>query len=152
MLFDLRQQYVFCFIAQSKFMKTLTQTEILQNEKTSDAGFAIDTTFVLFFLAVEFGQNLSNFGTDTILMLITLVAFAVLPYFLATHEIKFAGWVLGRVSIASFATMLGAAFNQMLGTVLPETFKYLPMTLLILTAMLSFYIQFYGFFKLRLAK
>ena len=43
-------------------------------------------------------------------------------------------------------------FKQSLGVVLPETIRFLPMTLLIVTAMLSCYIQFYGFLKLRLAK
>ena len=48
--------------------------------------------------------------------------------------------------------MLGAIFKQSLGVVLPETFRFLPMTLLIVTAMLCCYVQFYGFLKLRLAK
>jgi hypothetical protein len=43
-------------------------------------------------------------------------------------------------------------FRQALGTVLPETLSSLPMTLLIVTAMISCYAQFYSFFKFRLAK
>jgi hypothetical protein len=65
---------------------------------------------------------------------------------------KFSGWVFGRSLIASFAMLLGMMFQKSIGVVLPETFKFLPMTLLIIAAMLSCYIQFYGFLKLRLAK
>ncbi len=48
--------------------------------------------------------------------------------------------------------LLGVIFKQSLGVALPEEFRFLPMTLLIVTAMLSCYIQFYSFLKLRLAK
>ena len=77
----------------------------------------------------------------------------VMPYFLAANEkLNFSGWLFGRSLIASFAMLLGMMFKQSLGVVLPETFKFIPMTLLIISAMLSCYIQFYGFLKLRLAK
>ena len=39
-------------------MKTATQVAEIQNEITLDKSFAIDTTFVLFFLAIEFGQSI----------------------------------------------------------------------------------------------
>lgn len=134
-------------------MKTLTQTERIERETALDKGFAIDTTFVLFFLAVEFGQMVGNFAFDTIFFAITLLMVMVLPYFLPSEEKQsFANWLLGRSLIAGFAILLGAMFKQSLGVVLPETFRFLPMTLLIVTAMLSCYIQFYGFLKLRLAK
>jgi hypothetical protein len=77
----------------------------------------------------------------------------VLPYFLPFDEKPgFANWLLGRTLIAVFAVSLGVMFRQTLGVVLPETFRFLPMTLLIGTAMISCYIQFYGFLKFRLAK
>lgn len=134
-------------------MQTLTQTKQIQSESTVNRNFAVDTTFVLFFLAVEFGQIIGNFGFDSILFGISLVMLIVLPYFLANEEnINFASWVLGRTLIAGFATVIGLLFKQSVGNVLPETFRFLPMTLLIITAMLSCYIQFYGLLKLRLAK
>lgn len=134
-------------------MKTLAQIGQIRSETANDKGFAIDTTFVLFFLAVEFGQMLGNFGLDTVIFAITLLMMLVLPYFLPSVEKQsFGAWLLGRSLIAGFAISVGAAFNQSLGVVLPETFRFLPMTLLIVTAMLSCYIQFYGFLKLRLAK
>jgi hypothetical protein len=134
-------------------MQTLTQTKQIQSESTVNRSFAVDTTFVLFFLAVEFGQIIGNFGFDTILFGLSLVMLIVLPYFLAYEQnIHFVGWILGRTFIAGFATAIGLLFKQSVGNILPETFRFLPMTLLIITAMLSCYIQFYGLLKLRLAK
>lgn len=134
-------------------MKTLAQIGQIRSETANDKGFAIDTTFVLFFLAVEFGQMLGSFNFETVIFAITLLMMLVLPYFLPSDEKQsFGSWVLGRSLIAAFAISVGAAFKQSLGIVLPETFRFLPMTLLIVTAMLSCYIQFYGFLKLRLAK
>lgn len=133
-------------------MKTFTQIEQIGRTSTADKSFAIDTTFVLFFLAVEFGQIINNFAFDTVLFAITLLMLIVLPYFLSQEEKpKFGNWVLGRSLIAAFAISIGVMFKQSLG-VLPEMFRFLPMTLLIVTAMLSCYIQFYGLLKLRLAK
>jgi len=134
-------------------MKTLTHSARIQRAEAVETGFAIDTTFVLFFLAVEVGQTLGVIGLDTIFLAITLLFMIVLPYFLQSDEKpNFGNWLLGRFFIAIFAVLLGVAFRQALGTVLPETFRFLPMTLLIVTAMLSCYIQFYGFLRLRLAK
>jgi hypothetical protein len=134
-------------------MKTLTQISSVQIDTTNEKGFAIDTTFVLFFLAVELGRSFSFHALDSVLTAITLLALLVLPYFLPFDEKPgFANWLLGRTLIAVFAVSLGVMFRQTLGVVLPETFRFLPMTLLIGTAMISCYIQFYGFLKFRLAK
>jgi hypothetical protein len=122
-------------------------------ETAGEKNFSVDTSFVLFFLAVEFGQTFFSLSLDNIFMFFTLLTVAVLPYFLLSDEKPtFAKWLLGRSLIAGFAILLGAMFKQSLGVVLPETFRFLPMTLLIVTAMLCCYIQFYSFFKLRLAK
>lgn len=134
-------------------MKTLTHVEPLQIETANEKGFAIDTTFVLFFLAVEFGQSLGSFAFDTVLLATTLLMLLILPYFLPSEEKpSFGNWVLGRTFIALFAVISGIIFHQSLGTVLPETFRFIPMTLLIVTAMLSCYIEYYGLLKIRLAK
>ncbi len=118
-----------------------------------NTNFAIDTTFVLFFLAVDLGQNLSVIAFDTIFLAITLLAVAVFPYFINLDEKpEFGNWLLGRSLIVGFAVLLGLMFRQTLGVVLPESFRFLPFTLLIVTAMLSGYIQFYSFFRLRLSK
>ena len=134
-------------------MRAASSFDKVQNQIVGEKGFAADTTFVLFFLALEFGRTFSSLSFDNIFLCLTLLIVMVLPYFLAANEEpNFSGWLFGRSLIAGFAMLLGMMFKQSLGVVLPETFKFLPMTLLIITAMLSCYIQFYGFLKLRLAK
>lgn len=134
-------------------MKTLATSGRIAVEKTNNRGFAVETTFVLFFLAVECGQSVNAFSIDTLVMAFTLLAFIVVPYFLPSEDKpKFGKWVLGRSLIAAYAVVLGIMYKQTLGVVLPEPMRYLPMTLLIVTAMLSCYIQFYGLLKIRLAK
>ncbi len=133
-------------------MKTLAHLERLESSTNADKSFAIDTTFVLFFLSIEFGQIINNFAIDTIFFALTLIMLLVLPYFLPSDEKPgFVNWFLGRLLIAAFAVSLGVMFKQSL-SVLPEMFRFLPMTMLIVTAMLSCYIQFYGLLKIRLAK
>ncbi len=135
-------------------MKSTSRLSRAQTETKVNKGFAVETTFVLFFLAVELGQSFSLLALDSLLLAATLLMIAVLPYFLYSSEDKpdFGNWLFGRGLIAVFAILLGAVFKQTLGVVLPETFRFLPMTLLIITAMISCYVQFYGFLKLRPAK
>jgi len=134
-------------------MKSTARYQNVHSEVAGEGGFAIDTSFVLFFLAVEFGRTFFSLSLDNIFLFITLLTVAVLPYFLLPNEKpNFGSWLLGRSLIAGLAILLGILFKQSLGVALPETFQFLPMTLLIITAMLSCYIQFYGFLKLRLAK
>lgn len=134
-------------------MKPISRHRRAHDENISERGFAVDTSFVLFFLAVEFGRTFFSLSLDNIFLFLTLLAVAVLPYFLLTDEkTSLTNWLFGRSLIAGLAIMLGASFKQSLGVVLPETFRFLPMTLLIVTAMLCCYVQFYGFLKLRLAK
>ncbi len=130
---------------------------LMQNAHThaeTGRGFTIDTTFVLFFLAIEFGQSLTAFAMDSIFLAVTLAMLLVMPYFLITPDERpgFKKWLLGRSLIAAFAVLLGIMFRQSVGVLVPEAFKFLPMTMLIATAMISCYIQFYGFTKFRLAK
>lgn len=117
-------------------------------------GSTIDTTFVLFFLSLELGRSTDVFAFDTFLMAITTVMFAVLPYFLPStaEPPAFSRWIAGRAIIAMFGLFLGVGFQRAIGTVLPETMSFLPMTCLIVAAMASCYFQFYGMMKLRLVK
>ncbi len=134
-------------------MKTLIGFKNEYSETSEDKGFAVDTTFVLFFLAIEFGRSFSWFALDGLFLAFTLLMLIVLPYFLPSGEKpNFANWLLGRSLIAGFAILLGVIYKQSLGVVLPETFRFLPMTLLMATAMISCYIQFYSLLKLRLIK
>ena len=123
-------------------------------DSLSDKRFSIDTTFVLFFLALDFGQSALSSGIDTIFSGLTLGLLLVLPYFLPSGSEKpeFLGWLLGRSLISVFAVGLGLMYQQALGVVLPDMFRFLPMTLLIVTAMLSCYLQFYAIIRFRLAR
>lgn len=134
-------------------MRKELHVEKVRHEATGEKSYTVDTSFVLFFLAIEFGRTLFSLSLDNVFMFFTLLTVAVLPYFLLSEEKPdFAKWLLGRSLIVGLAILLGVMFKQSLGSVLPETFRFLPMTLLIVTATLCSYIQFYSFFKLRLAK
>ena len=131
----------------------------MQSKPTSRAlngRFTVDTTFVLFFLAVDFGQLAvsSGLGLDALVSGVTLGMLLVLPYYLPSESEKpeFTRWLLGRSLIAMLAIALGGMFSLTLGVVLPETFRYLPLTLLIVTAVVSCYLQFYAMIRFRLAR
>ncbi len=118
------------------------------------AGFAVDTCVVLFFLALEYGRAVRAFSVDGLLMGITMTMLLVLPYFLPSNVDRptFSNWLLVRGAVALGGMILGVAFRQSLGIVLPESVRFVPMTLLIVASMISCYIQFYGLMKLRLVK
>lgn len=133
-------------------MKIIAQANRAEFSEKADTAFAVDTTFVLFFLAVEFGRSFGGITLESGFLVLALLTVAVMPYFLTDEKPEFKIWVIGRFAIAVFAIMLGWTFKQSLGVVFPEMFRFLPMTLLIVAAMLSCYIQFYGFLKLRFVK
>lgn len=119
-------------------------------EESSDSGFTLDTTFVLFFIALELGRCLAAPGLDTALLGLVLALTVAAPYlFEEEQKLDFGVWVAGRVWIAGFAVGLGVLFNQLLGTVLPEMLRFAPMGLLIVSAILSCYIQFYRQLRVR---
>lgn len=134
-------------------MRTITQTQPLYAEKAVGRNFVLDTTFVLFFLAFDCGQRFA-FGVEGFLSAVTLIMFVVFPYFLPYNGEKpvFERWVMGRAAIASFAILLGLMFRQSLGVFLPDMFRFVPFTMLILAAMISCYIQLYNVLRFRLAK
>ncbi len=118
------------------------------------AEFSIDTTFVLFFLGIEVGQSIFVPDIGTLLASVTFAMVLALPYFLpsAGEKPELVQWLCGRGIIGTFAIAIGAVFHNVQGSVLPEYLRSLPLTLLILSAMISCYIQFYSLLKLRLAK
>jgi hypothetical protein len=134
-------------------MKMMTHAQETVAERSANPLFAVDTTFVLFFLAFDSGQRFT-FGIDGLLSAVTLLMFVVLPYFLPYNGEKpvFEQWVLGRSAIASLAILLGWMFGQSIGIFLPDVFRFAPLTLLIVAGTVSFYVQLYSLFKLRLAK
>lgn len=122
--------------------------------QSPDRGFAVDTTFVLFFLALDLGLSLGTFGFDDILSILTLAFFVTVPYLLPSggEKPEFRSWVCGRTLIGLFGLALGAALMPTLGTVLPVGFGYLPMTLLIVSATASGYMQLFSMMRFRLVK
>ncbi len=119
-----------------------------------EKGFTADTTFVLFFLALDFGQAWLILGTDGLLAAVTLTMFVVLPYFLSFSGEKpdFGDWVTGRIIIAAIGICFGLMLKQAIGILVPESFKFVPMTLLIVSAAISCYTQLYAILKVRLAR
>lgn len=116
--------------------------------------FSLDTTFVLFFLAMEIGRSFILAGFDSVLSLLTLAAFLILPYFLtsASDKGEFGRWLAGRAVVASAGGIFGMMLGQAVGAFLPEVLRFAPMSLLIVAAIISCNIQFYGIIKDRLAR
>ena len=115
---------------------------------------SVDTTFVLFFLALEYGRAVRFFSLDGALMGTTMLMVLVLPYFLPARYAKptFSNWLAGRTAIALFGMILGSILSITAGTMLPASVKYVPMAGLVITSLLSCYIQFYSLIRLRPAK
>jgi hypothetical protein len=115
--------------------------------------FVLDTTFVLFFLAMELGSGISSLNFGTFLSILTIGMFVVLPYCLpfASGKPEFTGWVLGRVFIAIVGLIGGLAIKFGSGTVFPESAKFLPMMLLIISGILCAGLQIRDIIRVRLA-
>ena len=137
--------------------KNMDQVLAISNsrlETASSGRFVMDTTFVLFFLAMDIGVSIGSLGLDAVLSVLTLGMFVVLPYFLPFSGEKpdFWGWTVGRLLICGMAILAGSALKAATGTVLPEATRYLPMTLLITSGIFCTYSQIYGIIKVRLAR
>lgn len=134
-------------------VRLMSQTNIV--EKSTDGSFfALDTTFVLFFLAMDFGQAWFTFGIDGLLAAITLIAFVILPYFLPFSEERpeFVRWIFGRFILTAFGITMGLVLKQAVGVLLPEWLRFMPMTLLIVSTIFSLYFQLYAILRVRLAR
>ena len=126
----------------------------LKNTIGTFRGMVADTTLVLFFLGLELGRTLQHLTFDAFLLFVTMLMVIVLPYYLplAYDRPSLAKWLTGRGLIALLAIILGALLGPAYGTLLPESFRFLPLTLLIIAAMATCFVQFYGLMRLRLAK
>lgn len=134
-------------------MRPLTQTYGTVMANAGRRNFVVDTTFVLFFLGFDLGQGFA-FSLEGAVSAVTLASFLVLPYFLPYNGEKplFERWVLGRAAIALLAIILGLAFDKAAGVIVPEGFRFVPLTLLILAGAACFLTQFFGLLRFRLAK
>src|SRR5688500_650795 len=103
-------------------------------EKDTDSSiFALDTTLVLFFLALDFGQAWLSLGLDGLLAGVTRIAFALLADWLPLlgDRPRFGDGAAGRFVLAAFGVTLGLMLKQSVGVLLPEWLRFMPMTLLI---------------------
>ena len=116
--------------------------------------FTLDTTLVLFFLAMEMGRVPLTWNVESVLSGITFLAFLVLPYFLPLkgEGTAFTRWLVGRILVATTGIMFGLVLGQAIGSLLPETFRFVPMSLLIVAAIICCNIQIYGIIRDRLAR
>ena len=131
-------------------MKSIAEIGHRMEESAAEKSFTLDTTFVLFFLALEFGRTASLATLDGVLLGVAMIGIAVGPYFFDDEEKpEFGTWIAGRLWISAFAVGLGVVFNQLVGTVLPEMLRFAPMALLIVSTAISFQVQFYRFLRLR---
>ena len=123
-------------------------------ETAASGRFVMDTTFVLFFLAMDIGGSIGSVGLDGVISALTLGMFVVLPYFLpfSGEKPNFGGWAMGRLLIAAVGILAGSALRASAGAVLPEATRYLPMTLLITSGIFCTYSQIYGIIRVRLAR
>jgi hypothetical protein len=124
-----------------------------EHTTTRFAGFGVDTIFVLFFLSLEIGRVVDLVSVDGMLMSTTLMMVLVLPYFLPsrTERPSMTNWLALRGAITIAALVLGLSLGHgMNGS--PAGYRTVPMTFLILTSMVSAYVQFYGLMRLRPAK
>ncbi|HEV7701172.1 MAG TPA: hypothetical protein VGO43_13155 [Pyrinomonadaceae bacterium] len=125
-----------------------------EEKNTRIAGYGVDTLFVLFFLALEYGRSAQLFSIDGTLMATTMGMVLVLPYFLPSRVDRpmMSRWLAVRGGVTLAALMLGVIYGKSTGAAVPGGFSTVPMTFLILASMVSCYIQFYGLMRLRPAK
>ena len=115
--------------------------------------FTLDTTFVLFFLAMDLGQTSVGLNLESAFSVLTLTAFLLLPYFLPFGErVNVGRWLLGRAMVGVTGMMFGIVLGQAVGNLLPDAFRFVPMSLLIVAAIICCNIQIYGILKIRLAR
>lgn len=115
--------------------------------------FVPDTTFVLFFLAMDLAGSISGIGLDTLLSVLTIGLFVVLPYLLpfGGEKPEFWNWFFGRLSISAIGVISGLATAASAGSFLPEALKYVPFTLLLISGIFCTFTQLRGIMKVRLA-
>ena len=118
-------------------------------------GAALDTSFVLFFLAMDaVGAFEGFFDLGFAVSVITVGTFIALPYFLPFEGERpnFGIWAFGRLNIALVGVLAGWAVQMASGVVFPESIKYLPMTLLIVSGIFCAFSQMRGIIRVRLAR
>lgn len=115
--------------------------------------FAFDTTLVLFFLALDLGQSVFSPDFGALVSGITVFIVAGAPYLMFGEERPaFWTWFGARLVLAGFGILAGVLLGNAVGVLLPENARFVPITLLILAAFVSFCLQFYAILRVRLAR
>lgn len=128
------------------------QNTHLESAFNADSAIEFDTSFVLFFLAMEIGQK-GLFSFEGTLMAPALAAVLIGPYLLLrSGDTPFAHWAAGRAVITGLGLALGSAFAMAVGTLLPESFEFLPFTLLIMACMATAFLSFGALLGFRLER
>ena len=122
-------------------------------ERANLSRFVPDTTFVLFFLAMDLAGSNSGLCVDSFPSVLPIGIFAVFPFLLPFDGEKpeFWGWLMGRLSIAAIGALSGLAISASAGVFLPETVKFVPFTLLIISGIFCAFTQLRVIMKVRLA-
>jgi hypothetical protein len=102
---------------------------------------------------MELAGGISSLDWGTLLSILTIGIFVVLPYFLpfAGEKPEFTGWVLGRVFIAIVGLIGGLAIQFGAGIVFSQSARFLPMTLLIISGIFCAGLQIRDIIRVRLA-
>ena len=117
-----------------------------------DGSAFVETTFVLFFLSLDFGQNQSFLTLEGAFMCVVIAAIAVLPFFLpSAGNRSFGGWLVGRGIIVSFGILLGLGVAQLSGGLLPEVVRFVPITMAFTAAVIACVMMFNSVLKLDFA-
>lgn len=134
----------------------MMEQALVRAEAAEEAGgfHSVDTSIVLFFLAMELAASAGGNGLDLGLSLLAIAAFAVLPYFLpGRHEaMPFLHWLGGRTAIALVGAFAGFGFAFAIAPAAAPAYASLPMTLLIFAAFVSCLVQLYVMMKVSLAR
>ena len=139
---------------RAMFVESTLLVSAKESSSETAGQFTLDTTFVLFFLAMDLGQASLTMSLATTLQLVTLLVFLVAPYFLpfTGDQQGFSKWLIGRIVVGAVGITFGLMLGQAIGTVLPDAFRFVPMTLLIVAAIICCNVQIYGILKHRLAR
>ncbi|NNE65511.1 MAG: hypothetical protein HKN33_03010 [Pyrinomonadaceae bacterium] len=109
----------------------------------------VETTFVLFFLSLDFGQNQSLLSLEGVFMGFVIGALAVLPFFLPSAAgSSLPAWLVGRGVIVSVGVLLGLGAAQLSGAVFPDVVRFVPITMAFAAAVIACVMMFNSVLKL----
>lgn len=113
-----------------------------------------DTTVVLFFLALEIGSRQTFDFIEAGFGFALLVAFSALPYWISVDAgRRFSEWLAGRAIISITGLSIGLLLGLAIGAgALPDAVRFVPLTLLIVAAIISCNYGIYAIIRNRLAR